>query len=344
MNKYKKIFIIPYFGKFPNYFQLFLNSCGYNESFNWLIFTDDKRDYKYPKNVRVIYTSFYEIKKYIQDKFDFEINLDRPYKLCDYKVTYGYVFQEYIKEYNFWGYCDLDLIFGDLDNFITDKILDNYDKLFIFGHATLYRNSEKINKLFMKEYIVNGISRKIYKKYFSSARVYGFDELYMKINGNIRINDIFEKEKIKIYKKNSAANIYGSKSFFKVIEDYDLINKIDIFEKKEDKDKLFIYENGKIKKYFIRDKKLESKEYMYIHLQLRKMKMDKGIENQKIYKIIPNKFEKLEKNIDLKNYYKIKRKRFNLQAIKIFIRYDFPKIIPSSIKKILKKIYKKINI
>ena len=34
----KVVFIIPYFGKFNNYFQLFLNSCAYNKKFEWLIF------------------------------------------------------------------------------------------------------------------------------------------------------------------------------------------------------------------------------------------------------------------------------------------------------------------
>ena len=31
----KVVFIIPYFGKFNNYFQLFLNSCAYNKKFEW---------------------------------------------------------------------------------------------------------------------------------------------------------------------------------------------------------------------------------------------------------------------------------------------------------------------
>lgn len=48
---YKKIFIVPYFGKFPNYFQLILNSCEKNSDFNWLIITDIEGEYNYPKNV-----------------------------------------------------------------------------------------------------------------------------------------------------------------------------------------------------------------------------------------------------------------------------------------------------
>ena len=62
----KILFIIPYFGKFPNYFQLFLNSCEYNSEYNWVIITDNKEEYNYPKNVKIINKSFEELKEEIQ--------------------------------------------------------------------------------------------------------------------------------------------------------------------------------------------------------------------------------------------------------------------------------------
>ena len=54
----KCIIILPYFGKFNNYFNLFLKSCEKNPDFSWLIFTDDKSKYNYPENVRVEYMKF----------------------------------------------------------------------------------------------------------------------------------------------------------------------------------------------------------------------------------------------------------------------------------------------
>lgn len=48
------VFILPYYGKFPNYFQLFLNSCGSNPEYDWLIFTDDHTAYDYPDNVPAV--------------------------------------------------------------------------------------------------------------------------------------------------------------------------------------------------------------------------------------------------------------------------------------------------
>lgn len=87
--KNKICLVVPYFGKFNNYFQLFLNSCERNEEIHWLFFTDDRRRFDYPKNVKVVYCSFEEIKKVFQSKFTFKISLERPYKLCDYKCKIG---------------------------------------------------------------------------------------------------------------------------------------------------------------------------------------------------------------------------------------------------------------
>lgn len=330
-SKYKKILIIPYFGRFPKYFQLFLNSCEYNKGFNWLIFTDDKTEYNYPNNVKIVYMKFDELKNYFEERLNFKINLERPYKLCDYKVAYGFIFKDYIEEYDFWGYCDLDLIFGDLDVFITDEILEKYNKIFIFGHLTLYKNLESINTLFMTTYK----NEEIYKKYFLSNLNYGFDELYAK-DKDIRINDIFLSKGVEIYVENFAANIYGSTSKFKIIGGYDLVNKNDIFEDEIIGEILFLYENGKIKKYFIENNELKNKEYIYIHLQYRDMKVQEGIENKYIYKIIPNSFENLEYNLCLENWYKIKKSRINFQGLKMFIKFGIKRYIPNNIKKYLK--------
>ena len=59
----KCVFIIPYYGDFNNYFSLFLKSCSLNPSYDWIIFTDNKRDSSYPDNVKIINLSFAEINK-----------------------------------------------------------------------------------------------------------------------------------------------------------------------------------------------------------------------------------------------------------------------------------------
>ena len=59
----KVAFIVPYFGRFPSNFQLWLNSCAWNSDFYWLVFTDDRTCYNYPKNVSITYLTFEEMQK-----------------------------------------------------------------------------------------------------------------------------------------------------------------------------------------------------------------------------------------------------------------------------------------
>lgn len=49
---------VPYFGKLPPSFQIWLNSCKQNATTNWLIYTDDKTNFDYTPNVRVVYQLF----------------------------------------------------------------------------------------------------------------------------------------------------------------------------------------------------------------------------------------------------------------------------------------------
>ncbi len=128
--------VVLYFGKLPNYFNLWLTSCKYNKTINFLLFIDDETKYDYPDNVKVIYTTFENIKNQIQSKFDFNISLKKPYKLCDYKPAYGYIFNEYLEKYDFWGHCDLDVIFGNLRKFLSEEILMQNDK--IYRHRSFF--------------------------------------------------------------------------------------------------------------------------------------------------------------------------------------------------------------
>ena len=148
----KCVLILPYFGKFKNYFDMFLMSCAVNNKINWLVISDQHCPKKCD-NVQWINMEFKEFKNLIQKKFDFSISLNKPYKLCDYKPTYGYVLEEYIKEYDYWGYCDCDLIFGNLNKILVPLLNEYYDKLFAAGHLTIYKNNKKNNRRFMKKNI-----------------------------------------------------------------------------------------------------------------------------------------------------------------------------------------------
>jgi hypothetical protein len=124
-------------------------------------------------NITVVRSTLGEISKRFTDKLGFEINIERPYKLCDLRPAYGLVFSDLIEGYDFWGYCDIDLVFGHIRSLITPDILNRHEvvtikKDYIAGPFSLFRNNEKINNIFKKS--------KDYRKVFQEPVHYDFDE------------------------------------------------------------------------------------------------------------------------------------------------------------------------
>ena len=143
----KKIaFIIPYFGRLPNYFPFWLKSIESNDSINFFLFTNDRRTFNFPQNISVTYMSYDEFVKFVSSKFEFELALKSPYKLCDFKPAYGFIFSEYLRNFDFWGHCDFDCFFGDIRKWLQGDILSDYNKVLFLGHMSLYKNSIKMSK------------------------------------------------------------------------------------------------------------------------------------------------------------------------------------------------------
>ena len=174
MNKHSVALILPYYGKFPNYFPLWLKSAGANTNFTFMIFTDiDMSGYNIPDNVHVHKMTMEEVRQRASRHLGFEAVLTMPYKLCDYKPMYGLIFEDYLKGYDFWGHIDPDIIWGNLENFITDDLLDEYIRLFHLGHMNIYRNTDEVNHSALHELPGWNIS---YKDIYSTAMVIGYDE------------------------------------------------------------------------------------------------------------------------------------------------------------------------
>ena len=94
MKKYAAL--CCYYGEWPNYFQFWLTSCSHNINIDFYLVTDiDTTLYIVPSNVIFIKQSFDELKFLITEKFRNlgGISLDKPYKLCDFKTAYGYIFE-----------------------------------------------------------------------------------------------------------------------------------------------------------------------------------------------------------------------------------------------------------
>lgn len=146
------LLIIPYFGKWPLWFDAFLVSVAANPTINWLCPTDCELPRNYPANIKFLSTTLNQLNSHVNKIVSANVPLT-PRKFCDLKPAYGAIFSEEIKEYDFWGFCDMDIIWGDIRAFMTDEILDSYDiissrKEAISGHFTLFKNTEKLKILY----------------------------------------------------------------------------------------------------------------------------------------------------------------------------------------------------
>lgn len=138
--------ITMYFGKFNNFVPFWMKSVEQNKTVDFVLVTDNKVPSP-PKNMTVVNCSFREVQKRVMDFFDFAVDVHDAYKLSEYAVLYALIFPELVGDADFWGYCEMDLILGNLRRFITDEVLNKFDKVYYLGHLTLYRNNEQMNNM-----------------------------------------------------------------------------------------------------------------------------------------------------------------------------------------------------
>lgn len=275
------VFIIPYFGNLPYYFPLWMHTASYSKRFDFWIYTNDRSVVSSAKNIKIIYQDFAEFVAFTQSKFDFHIALHSPRKLCDFKPTYGYVFEEQLFGYDYWGFCDVDLIWGDIDRLVP---LDaGYDKLYVHGHMTLMKNTTEINRLFMRSVD----SYESYVSLLSTPNNCVFDEAADGLN----INLIAQKYGIKTYYDYQIADINPFSYIFRIAK-YDYSSP---FKKGRaviipPKNKmLFYWHDGNLTKFELNEKEeLTSESVRYFHFQKRDLKIENDATTANSFVVIPN--------------------------------------------------------
>ena len=149
--------IIPYFGRLPFWSDLFFLSCQHNSTVDFHFFTDcDLARYNAP-NIHVTAITFSDYCNTVSTALGIDFHPANPYKLCDIKPFFGLIHRVMLEEekYDFWGFGDLDLVWGNLREFYTTEILSRYDIISnhsdrLSGHLCLLRNTDKYNHLCLK--------------------------------------------------------------------------------------------------------------------------------------------------------------------------------------------------
>lgn len=152
----KKIaFVVVYFGRFPLWFPAFLKSCEPLQDIDFFFFSDCEHPTWLPDNVKFVNFQKEEFNLLVGQKTGVNFELKSYYKLCDFKPMWGHFFEYYLAEYDFWGHCDVDLIWGDLRKFVNPILADGYDVIKgqpnrVSGHCAIFKNTRSINRAYQK--------------------------------------------------------------------------------------------------------------------------------------------------------------------------------------------------
>lgn len=243
--------ITAQFGRLPSNVELWLKSCKWNPQIDFIVCSDMETE-NIPANVRWIKMNFKDFKSLAESKLGMEVCLDTPYECCDLKTVYGLIFADALEDYDYWGYCDMDLVFGDLNWFFIKHELYKYDKFLHFGHLSLMRNTPENNQ----RYKLPCNEGRGYLDAFTSSGSMHFDEN--------EINQIYKVYSFPFFDTRLAADI--SPVYRRMRLGGDGVNY---------KHQCFFWQNGKLwRAYLARTntwKGVVLDEFAYIHFQKRKM-------------------------------------------------------------------------
>ena len=107
-------------------------SCGANPTITWLL-VGDQLPAAVPPNVRLLPTSFASYIDRVSAALHIRFAPKNPYKLCDIKPALGLVHADDLKDSDWWGFGDHDVIYGNLRQFLPEAILQT--KSLISCHA-----------------------------------------------------------------------------------------------------------------------------------------------------------------------------------------------------------------
>ena len=189
------VILIDYFGRWPKWFPVFLASCSYNKTVNWIIRTDCEIPEDAPKNVTFISVSYDDYVAMVSQRLHINFNPVGNYKICDLRPMFGDMYSDDIADFDYYGFGDLDVIYGDIRRFYTDEVL-SFDAIsthvgMLSGHLVLFRNTESMRKAYSKisnwqEYAENPESTRFdedvfSKLFFRQQRPDGIAPIYCEI-------------------------------------------------------------------------------------------------------------------------------------------------------------------
>lgn len=177
----KKVFLQTQFGKPHEWTQQYIDNVQplMNDGWYWKIFTPNKLESK--GNVEIVPMDIKEfntlVKKTCGVNPMVSIKKGLPSKpMTDYMVAGGLIFAQWLKDADFWGITNWDVVYGNLSKFFPDSVINQADIFSddvstINGVFSLYRNVPEVNELFKQ--------LPDWRPGFKSPVIFGLDEYGM---------------------------------------------------------------------------------------------------------------------------------------------------------------------
>lgn len=264
-EKMKKICLISaWFGKFPNNMQYFLESVRHNRTIDFLCYSDaleSTLEYALPDNFHIINITFEQFNNKIESELHIKCKLKKVYKICDFRPFFGVIFEKELREYDFWGFHDFDMVFGNIRKFFTDEVLECNDRVFINGHLTLFRNANEINRICLE-----GSSKQNLEDVIKSVETIAYDEM-----SGMRL--AFQERSLKQY--------INPDIWVDIVESMEHVVNNNRYNKPK---QFYMWDDGKLW-WCVKEKGgiVRLRELVYVHFQKRKMHCDTFEENRPFY-------------------------------------------------------------
>jgi hypothetical protein len=151
----KIIFIQVWLGTIPDYFWYHYQTTKNLNGVDFILITDQSIDLDSP-NYKVIPTTKTQLENKLSSILKSDCFIQNNKKISDLKACYGDLFKEYLVGYDYYGYYDIDTLFGDLTKWVfpylnTYDVISYADEKYhnrISGPLTIMRNDGIINQLY----------------------------------------------------------------------------------------------------------------------------------------------------------------------------------------------------
>lgn len=274
VSRYRIAVIMTWFGKLPDYFPFWLKSAEANDTIDFICICDQEISSD-ATNIKVICTTMQDEVANYERVLNRRVVMRTPYKFCDCRAFFGILYADLLKGYDFWGYCDIDLVFGDIRKFVTDDVLKSHDRIYQYGHLCLYRNDERTLHL----YQLRGGIYSLDEIFTSSAKM-TYEEFF-------GMNRICRMNRIRWYTERDFADFccwYPKRleiSFDSILHG----------------NQAFFWEDGHAYRAYEEKGKIHKEEFVYMHFQKRKLTVD--VNNHEVemgaFYICPDCIRKKEK-------------------------------------------------